>query len=104
MSRELVATTATDDALCSVAARTSDNRPAAPTTHPQWNCDQALRYHSDVLVVDSGPLRAKFDIKLLGAAEMAAAVQDVDDGLLVGGRAAAGLRGPHAVHCATECG
>ena len=40
----------------------------------------------------------------MGAAEMAAAVQDVDDGLLVGGGSAASPRGRHIGHVAGECG
>ena len=34
MGRDLLATTATEDALCSIAASTGDNPPAAPTTRP----------------------------------------------------------------------
>ena len=34
INRELLATTATDDALCRMAARTGDNAPAALTSSP----------------------------------------------------------------------
>jgi hypothetical protein len=34
MRRELLVTTATDDALCRIAARTGDNPPTAPSSSP----------------------------------------------------------------------